>query len=660
MMEVQEFKPEIVSVDISQAPDTVIEYSDVEITIGDLHANPLVALFMDLYYGLAELENQDYQMLYQLSRIYESLSPKTKSKQNEEVFEGFEKFECIKRDTLSLDELKKLIQYCEQNETEIKKYEEEQYKKKEEDNEVQEQFKKLKKIKIALASFKKELLQFKKFLKSEAFTEFQQAFLKAEGQFEKIEVVKNYFFNVFDKISYKKGEEKKIFTRYIGDETGDRWLDDELMLEYFKRKLDGGYDYEILASNHGMEFLKVFFNDFNIAFSVSQYRSIYQLYSNISKKDDVYKEKIKDLVRKYYLPKLKALSYTLVLDEKGKTNGIVLHTHAPVPLNIIRKLASDYKVEYKDKTPEELAGTIDEINKQFVAELGTHFFEEKYNTAGIDNGNCDFNSLEIHSIVQLCWQRHLSLYQASDGVTPLRPAEHNGYKVFYDYGHDNMPTQQEIKTFPKNDPEKIKKIFFQIEYEQKQGHIFPLNSYLGYSANGNVDNEGELKVVVTPNRQKPTKEIIDASKEDIEIKKGLESEGGIRSIETNLSKLQSINEAYAKIPLLHNSKKYGYFLSKSIESKETKQGRINEIKKLKDAFVAVLQSMSPEEIVSEKVSALLRKSSSPNKPNLLDIQLSEYYIFTLIDTDSRDAANYLEENAVLESLSYNISNFNRG
>lgn len=70
------------------------------------------------------------------------------------------------------------------------------------------------------------------------------------------------------------------------------------------------------------------------------------------------------IIDSHYKPNLKALSYTLSEDKK---EIIIYYGHAltPIGLATIQKISAELKVKYQDETAEDLAKTIDNINKTF-------------------------------------------------------------------------------------------------------------------------------------------------------------------------------------------------------------------------------------------------------------------------------------------------------
>lgn len=242
------------------------------------------------------------------------------------------------------------------------------------------------------------------------------------------EVIKSQL-NRFNEIieQAKVTETKPAVIRLIGDELSDRGSNDYFTLKIFEKLGKANIPVEIILSNHGIEFVRVYERDLEIfddivddkicyktIIGLEQDRSIQNLGRSI-KCGLVSADDIKDIVENYYKPNLKLISYTI--DES--TNTMTLYTHALVGLETVADLASTFFVDYDDENIEELAKTIDEINKAFKIY--------------VDNGAvfdvADLANSENNPIYRLLWAR-------KDEFEINRPAEKNGYHLKYVHGHD--------------------------------------------------------------------------------------------------------------------------------------------------------------------------------------------------------------------------------
>lgn len=151
--------------------------------------------------------------------------------------------------------------------------------------------------------------------------------------------------------------------RIMGDEFADRGKCDYFVLKIIEKLVKCKVKIKILISNHGICFLKKMEHgagsfDFNmsIEFTVSAH--------NLQRMFDVglIVEDLDEIYLNSYLPYLKIIDY----------DG-VMYTHAPSGRYFIWQLVEDINhyfekkvVMYQDKTPEDLAGTIDGINKILI------------------------------------------------------------------------------------------------------------------------------------------------------------------------------------------------------------------------------------------------------------------------------------------------------
>lgn len=218
--------------------------------------------------------------------------------------------------------------------------------------------------------------------------------------------------------------------REIGDDKADRSGCDYFVLQVSKALKNANIPEEILASNHGNEFLQAFENNFKNFQSPSMHvfgqdASMVNLglfvEAGVIKKDELI-----NLVKTYYLPKLKLLSYSI--DEKNQK--ITLYTHAPVGLETVKALAKKFKVTYSDETIVDLARTIEEINDGFsylVNKKEVNKFSD-INEA-MYKYKCDLAKASTeYPLVRVMWHRGYEGCDLSDTK--------NGYNLHYVHGHD--------------------------------------------------------------------------------------------------------------------------------------------------------------------------------------------------------------------------------
>ena len=209
--------------------------------------------------------------------------------------------------------------------------------------------------------------------------------------------------------------------RLLGDILADRGGNDYLTLLVLHRLWVCGVKYEIILSNHDLEFLINYQNpDSNFSttkiLSKGPYcRSMLALGTLIE--EGIERGVIDGMVKNAYLPALKFLSYTV----NEQNTGITLFSHAPIGLPNIRHLAWVFHVACKMDSLPDLAHTIDAINDSFATYLAgggeilhlvnqANYFDAKWDPVGHALWNRDTESLE-------------------------RPAKYRKYKIKYTHGH---------------------------------------------------------------------------------------------------------------------------------------------------------------------------------------------------------------------------------
>ena len=245
---------------------------------------------------------------------------------------------------------------------------------------------------------------------------------------------------------------KDTLVRLIGDELADRGSNDYFTLKILEKMHAEKVPMEIILSNHGLEFLRACKNanasENNKGFHGVKIEQVYASsvvsLNKLVKRGLVEKEDIIRISNTAYEPKLKAISYSI----NPNNDQITIFSHAPIGLENIKNLAVQFNVEYQDSTSEQLAQTIDSINKKFKYEdhLKNKIFEHK-----IEDKN--------NALIVAIWNR--------DYKNLNRPQKLNGFNLAWVHGHDS------------NDP--------------KIGlpHITNLNNELGQLP---LDNKGDLGI----------------------------------------------------------------------------------------------------------------------------------------------------------------------
>lgn len=216
----------------------------------------------------------------------------------------------------------------------------------------------------------------------------------------------------------------ELLVRLIGDELADRGKNDLFILLLLKKLENEKVPYEILVSNHSITFLDDYETGrpFQSVLGYSQAGSSYNLQTLIDK-GLVSRDEITEMVEQYYIPALKALSYSLSDDKQT----ITIYSHAPIDVgsdHTVKALAKLFNVEFNDSSAVELAKTIERINVIFTLHLKNHTLHTLYDIRrlGYETKNST-NALEV-----LTWNRG---YRSIN-----REPVHNGYHVNYVHGHD--------------------------------------------------------------------------------------------------------------------------------------------------------------------------------------------------------------------------------
>ena len=210
----------------------------------------------------------------------------------------------------------------------------------------------------------------------------------------------------------------------IGDELADRGKNDYFTLLVLQKLHNSNVDLDIMISNHSAEFIREFDTTFKGVPQLGdgQGASLVNMHALLTKgliKDD----DIRGMVVDCYIPRVKAIGYTMSKDQKE----ITLFTHAPVGLETVEALAKQYDVPYLEGTAIELRDTIDAINKKV-----REHFEAKKLTAKIEDkkDNTDETRKPIPITApfrRLIWNRLVG--------SELRTQTSTGLEVKFVHGH---------------------------------------------------------------------------------------------------------------------------------------------------------------------------------------------------------------------------------
>jgi hypothetical protein len=218
--------------------------------------------------------------------------------------------------------------------------------------------------------------------------------------------------------------------RLIGDILADRGQNDYFTLIILKTIMEKGIQVEILLSNHDYEFIKNYengqlFNQSEILKEQSISMSNLQMFIE---RGFVERETVDNIVKTFYIPCLKAVSYGLNDDE----SCIGIYSHAPIGLLTISEMAtklSKFGITYDDKTPAALAFTIDQINLFVAKNKITTLFIDEESFILIDGKKPIRPKINPFQVA-------ISSRNHAIGRPPLHPQ--HGYGVGYVHGHDGQ------------------------------------------------------------------------------------------------------------------------------------------------------------------------------------------------------------------------------
>jgi hypothetical protein len=171
----------------------------------------------------------------------------------------------------------------------------------------------------------------------------------------------------------------------IGDDLADRGKNDYLTLFVYTVLKNLNVNFEVIASNHNMEFIRQyaygFKNDSKVIFAGKEFFCSLTGMSEDIKRKLFDEESISNLIENSYLPYMKLLSYSV------QDNTITYFSHAPINRQRIRSLALQMNIEPMTNTIENLVKTIDAMNKKFSELLSDKeslfsFFENEYENEG--------------------------------------------------------------------------------------------------------------------------------------------------------------------------------------------------------------------------------------------------------------------------------------
>ncbi|OGT43124.1 MAG: hypothetical protein A3F42_06475 [Gammaproteobacteria bacterium RIFCSPHIGHO2_12_FULL_37_34] len=221
--------------------------------------------------------------------------------------------------------------------------------------------------------------------------------------------------------------------RFIGDELADRGNNDYLTLKILEKLHAHSIPFEILLSNHGLEFIQ-WYEKNNWPDIPSYQRSSQENMLKLMDAGMIHETEIDEIINFVYKPNVKVLGYHIG-DKK-----ITLFSHAPIGLEIIRAMAKQLNVAYHDGTIKELSESIDcinaifseYVNKNIVHDLVQSrmaFAEVQEKMFGNPYENLNWKKFPF---AYLIWSRRYAGLQCPD--------HYHGYTINFIHGHDHKPS----------------------------------------------------------------------------------------------------------------------------------------------------------------------------------------------------------------------------
>ncbi|HFD2276213.1 TPA: DUF5617 domain-containing protein, partial [Legionella pneumophila] len=238
---------------------------------------------------------------------------------------------------------------------------------------------------------------------------------------------------------------------------------DYFILKLLKALHDQGADFEILLSNHGIEFVEaceLFKENGNKLVAkrlgnIEHGNSFHALQEAIAA-GAISNEEVLNIYHQVYKKHLKIISYSLDPD----ANEIKVFSHAGIGLSHIRGLARKFKVPYSEESAVDLAKTIDAINKKFAEKASAGEIHTLYTHDMMYRGYAgEYLNSTDEVVAATVWGR-----EYGDLIRTSKK-----FKVTFIHGHDSY------------DPEKVEHVTLNNQLGQFQNNVGDL--YL-YATNG--------------------------------------------------------------------------------------------------------------------------------------------------------------------------------
>jgi len=244
--------------------------------------------------------------------------------------------------------------------------------------------------------------------------------------------------NIFKKISVKDPTKA---LRLVGDEVADRGANDVFNLALFERLHAINLPFEIIYSDHGMDFLLMLDGEKSIISPPYNYsgRRFFNML-NVQQKEE--KEDVKTTIieglKRYYFPHLKLFSYSVTRTDCPA--NIVLFFHTTCDATAIKKLAAYFGTEYNDDSAVQLALSIDKINQAYADVLQDDtkrkaflkLYLEGNEQSHLRNNHKVYDGSHVGLLLHdLAWQR----YKNPNHLPQVKQLPGRDYSIFYEHGH---------------------------------------------------------------------------------------------------------------------------------------------------------------------------------------------------------------------------------
>mgnify|MGYP000060594179 CR=1 FL=1 len=254
-----------------------------------------------------------------------------------------------------------------------------------------------------------------------------------------------------------KVNDSKTLVRFIGDGFADRGVNDKWTLDVLKFLKNNEVPTTTLLSNHDLDFISYYESQPERMIIGPDQRPSLAAIEYLRNSKILTTGDLTELIDSAYKPTLKLIDYTFT------DTGIRLFTHAPVSFEAIQDIAKYLKITYKDDTKEDLARTIDQINKKIQQHVADKTLHKLWKDADTQKES------KIEPFLYFLWNR---FNVNKIDVLNLRPNTFNGYTISYVHGHDSTPS--ELNHVINLDNEHGK--FNTPEYNNKKDYlVLPLN-----------------------------------------------------------------------------------------------------------------------------------------------------------------------------------------